>query len=301
LGARIHIAAPLKKPVNWRRVARGGRCLGVRTTAGGGDRRPFLDAAAVVPRGAHWSRKKLRCRKGYRARARPRLAKGAAARGVTKGGESRGGLLLVLEALRLDQGLAHPLVGPHCAYVGVAGQRIANPVAADRVLSRIEPRDVLGRPLSLARPCAGEDSAVLALVAVLAADPDWTKLVKSMPLDRTEAEIIVAAMRELLCGENGELQNLTEDGHIRLCVLAVTLHLQLPWSMLDVDAFVRIIEKDFTGKPDARAGEETGAHRGWWFKRPPFDKATHGQLLAAIGTKAEKRKNKKKKSGSKRK
>ena len=82
--------------------------------------------------------------------------------------------------------------------------------------------------------------------------------------------------------------------------------------MLDVDAFVRIIKKnawrqteeeDFTGKPDAHAGEETGAHRGRWFKRLPFDKAIHGQLLAAIGTKAKKRKKKKKKkkkSGSKR-
>ena len=87
-------------------------------------------------------------------------------------------------------------------------------------------------------------------------------------------------------------------------------------SMLDVDAFVRIMEdawrtpdavgwqteeEDFTGKPDAHAGEETCLHRGWWFKRLPFDKAIHGQLLAAIGTKAKKRKKKKEKSGSKRK
>ena len=34
------------------------------TTVGGGDRRPFLDAAVVVLRGAHRSRKKLRCRGG---------------------------------------------------------------------------------------------------------------------------------------------------------------------------------------------------------------------------------------------
>ena len=26
-------------------------------------------------------------------------------------------------------------------------------------------------------------------------------------------------MRELLCGENGELQNLAEDEHIRLCTV----------------------------------------------------------------------------------
>ena len=71
--------------------------------------------------------------------------------------------------------------------------------------------------------------------------------------------------------------------------------------MLDVDAFIRIMEKDFTGKPDAHAGEETCAHRGWWFKRLPFDKAIRGQLLAAIGTKAKKRNNNNKKSGSKRK
>ena len=80
--------------------------------------------------------------------------------------------------------------------------------------------------------------------------------------------------------------------------------------MLDVDAFVRIMRKnawrhtkkgDFTGKPDAHAGEETCAHRGWWFKKLPFDKAIHGQLLAAIGTKTKKRKNNKEKSGSKRK
>jgi len=51
---------------------------------------------------------------------------------------------------------------------------------------------------------------------MLAADPDWTKLVKGRsvcidfwPVDLTEAEIILAAMRGLLCGENGELQNLT--------------------------------------------------------------------------------------------
>jgi len=72
-------------------------------------------------------------------------------------------LLLVLEALRLDPGLARPLVGPHCAHVGVAGQRVAHQFAADRVLSRIEPRDVLGRPLALARPCAGVDATVLVL------------------------------------------------------------------------------------------------------------------------------------------
>ena len=51
-----------------------------------------------------------------------------------------------------------------------------------------------------------------------------------------------------------------------------------------------------TGKPDAQTDL-----RGWWFLTLPFDKAIHGQLLAAIGTKAKKRKHKKKKSGSKRK
>jgi len=40
--------------VSWRHGRRGG----------GGDRRPFLDAAVVVLRGAHRSRKKLRCRRG---------------------------------------------------------------------------------------------------------------------------------------------------------------------------------------------------------------------------------------------
>jgi len=62
-------------------------------------------------------------------------------------------------------------------------------------------------------------------------DPDRTKLVKGRSvcggltfLCQTEAEIIVAVMRELLCGGSGELQNLTEDGHIRLCVLAIILH-----------------------------------------------------------------------------
>jgi len=116
-------------------------------------------------------------------------------------------------------------------------------------------------------------------------------------------------MRELLCGKNGELQNLTEDGHIRLCVLAIALCLYEegdnsdPGSMLGIDAFDRVMndarrqteEEDFTGKPDARAEEETCAHRGWWFLTLPFDKAIHGQLLATIGTKASKRKKKKKK------
>ena len=56
-----------------------------------------------------------------------------------------------------------------------------------------------------------------------------------------------------------------------------------------------------TGKPDAQADRE------WWFFTLPFDKAIHGQLLAAIGTKAKtrqkkkKKKKKKKRSGSKRK
>ena len=57
-------------------------------------------------------------------------------------------------------------------------------------------------------------------------DPDRTKLVEGRDicvnlafLGRTEAGTIVAVTRELLCGENGELQNLTEDGHTRLCVL----------------------------------------------------------------------------------
>ena len=158
---------------------------------------------------------------------------------------------------------------------------------------------------------------------VLAADPDWTKLVDGrfvshdfMPRDRTEAEIVVVAMRELLCGENGELQNLTEDGHIRLYVLAIVLYLiedvrgLSQGLMLDVDAFVHIMEENAwktpeaarwledhrTGKPDTQADI-----RGWWFITLPFDKAIHGQLLAAIGTKAKKRKHKKKKSGSKRK
>ena len=55
---------------------------------------------------------------------------------------------------------------------------------------------------------------------------DWTELVEGRDicvnlafLGRTEAGTIVAVTRELLCGENGELQNLTEDGHTRLCVL----------------------------------------------------------------------------------
>jgi len=164
-------------------------------------------------------------------------------------------------------------------------------------------------------------------VAVLAADPDWTKLVVGRDIcsdllfvDQTEAEIIVAAMREVLCGENGELQNLTEDGHIRLCVLAkcvlaITCDQGLSQgSMLDVDEFCRVMfrgwnhpeaarwrmekEVNFTWEPDTQADI-----RGWWFFTLPFDKAIHGQLLAAIGTKAKKRKKKKKKkkSGSMRK
>jgi len=81
-------------------------------------------------------------------------------------------------------------------------------------------------------------------------------------------------MRKLLCGENGELQNLTEDWHIRLCVLAIALSSYDEeddsdmGSMLDVIAFDRVMndawktsdaaswqteEEDFTGKPDAHA------------------------------------------------
>ena len=62
-------------------------------------------------------------------------------------------------------------------------------------------------------------------------------------------------------------------------------------SMLDVDAFDRVMndawktsdaagwqteEEDFTGKPDAHAGEGTCAHRGWWFLTLPFNKAIQG-------------------------
>ena len=127
-----------------------------------------------------------------------------------------------------------------------------------------------------------------------------------------------------MCGENGELQNLTEDGHIRLCVLAKALH--QTGSMLDVDepaslcptprprwwrcacsaaaaaSFRRVMmfvawnhpaavrwREDHpgpcsTGKPDTQADI-----RRWWSLMLPFDKAIHGQLLAAIGTKAKKR------------
>ena len=166
----------------------------------------------------------------------------------------------------------------------------------------------------MGRSIPDEADPAAELVGVLTdpRDPDWTKLVEGsdiidfMPWDRAEAGIIVVAMRELLCGENGELQNLTEDGHIRLCVLAVTLFFLRSsflredglglsqGSMLDVDAFVRIMRKnawrhtkkgDSTGKPDTQADI-----RRWWSLMLPFDKAIHGQLLAAIGTKAKKRK-----------
>ena len=137
---------------------------------------------------------------------------------------------------------------------------------------------------------------------------DWTKLVDGrfvsidfMPRDRTEAEIVVVAMRELLCGENGELQNLTEDGHIRLCVLAIALDQGLPQgSMLDVDEFRRVMFRGWNHPEAARWRMEKEVHRtwkpeaqadlrGWWLLTLPFDKAIHGQLLAAIGTKAKKR------------
>jgi len=93
-------------------------------------------------------------------------------------------------------------------------------------------------------------------------------------MNRTGAETAVAVMRELLCGENGELQNLTEDGHMRLCVLAHALCLYGEYysdlgSMVDVGAFDRVMN-------DARWQE------GWFFTLP-FDKAIHGQLLAVIG------------------
>ena len=35
--------------------------------------------------------------------------------------------------------------------------------------------------------------------------------------------MVVVAMRKRLCGKDFELQNLTVDGHIRLCALAVVL------------------------------------------------------------------------------
>ena len=168
-----------------------------------------------------------------------------------------------------------------------------------------------------------------ALVAVLAADPDWTKLVEGcdvcynfMFVEQTEAEIIVAAMRELLRGENGELQNLTEDGHIRLCVLASALYQyddlsqfnevvrDLSKLMLDADEFEHIMNEYSWYENAWRTPEEThfwlekpdtqADIRRWWFLTLPFDKTIHSQLLAAIGTTAKKRK-KKKKSGSKRK
>ena len=85
--------------------------------------------------------------------------------------------------------------------------------------------------------------------------------------------------------------------------------------LLDVDEFRRVmfgawchpavdrwLDDHRTGKPDTQADI-----RGWWFLKLPFDKAIHGQLLAAIGTKAKtrqkkkKKKKKKKRSGSKRK
>ena len=43
-------------------------------------------------------------------------------------------------------------------------------------------------------------------------------------------------------------------------------------------------EDHCTGKPDTQADI-----RRWWFLMLPFDKAIHGQLLYAIGTKAKKR------------
>ena len=71
--------------------------------------------------------------------------------------------------------------------------------------------------------------------------------------------------------------------------------------LLDVDGFRRVMfgawnhpaaarwREDHpgpcsTGKPDTQADT-----RRWWFLMLPFDKAIHGQLLAAIGTKAKKR------------
>ena len=72
--------------------------------------------------------------------------------------------------------------------------------------------------------------------------------------------------------------------------------------LLDVDEFRRVMMFDAwnhpaavrwleyhpgpcsTWKPDTQADI-----RRWWFLMLPFDNAIHGQLLAAIGTKAKKR------------
>ena len=103
----------------------------------------------------------------------------------------------------------------------------------------------------------------------------------------------------------------TEDGHIRLCVLAIALYQyddlsqfnevvrDLSKLMLDADEFEHIMNEYSWNENAWRTPEEThfwlekpdtqADIRRWWFLTLPFDKAIHSQLLAAIGTKAKKR------------